>query len=789
MHNTQNALSAQRPNAPALLRETAQFQVMLLTGSPETPMAFRAIHDTDRGADAVPFDGPLAQCWPTIEHWSSRGYGIFVVVSELDGQGRKLENVAAIRAQYVDLDSGSVEANAQRAAQSTPAPWFAVASSPGRQHVYWPLSETYRDNDRFQTLQRKLAQEYGGDPQVIDATRVMRLGGTLNWKRGTPHLVTIHALSGMRSPVTIEALEAAYAHVQVIEAGGGTRHDLGDPDLAAPSLDWLAHAMRLIDPNQLDRAEWISITCAVKQAGWTLADPDTLFNMWSEWCGRYTANDIAENFKQWHSIRNTQLGWKSLVARVPALRASMAFGKDGPVLPGAAQAVLQPLDLSNEVLTHTEQAEYFRGFVYVLADRKIHAPNGVVYGREAFNDKFGGKIYVLNSQGKTTDEAWRAATRGTQWQVEKVEQCRFMPDKAPGGIIVLPNGTRALNTYRPLPIDLVDGDATRFVRHVELIVGPGKDAELLFDWMAHAIKFPGVKIRWAPVVQSVEGIGKNVLWNVMKHGIGEPYCHKPNSQQLAKQQFNGWMRNKLFILADEIKVDEKRNLVEVLKPLIADKDIEVESKGVDQAMADNCTNWFLFTNYKDAIPINANGRRYATLFSPLQTVDDLIAHGMGDDYFRDLFDWLDGDGCAIAVNWLMHRPVERGSLPSRAPRTASWDEAVMMGRSEEALAIMEAIETGEDGFRNGWLSTAAVNRVLRRAMLRTKRGGGMSTLVKEVGFKVPYGKQSAWHTKDDPDITATDPRTSLWRVTNDRDAKWYGADQGYVQTPDDIGRS
>ena len=90
------------------------------------------------------------------------------------------------------------------------------------------------------------------------------------------------------------------------------------------------------------------------------------------------------------------------------------------------------------------------------------------------------------------------------------------------------------------------------------------------------------------------------------------------------------MRGKVFILADEIKVNEKRHLVEVLKPLISEELIEVQSKGVDQEMEDNPACWAFFSNFKDAIPVSRNGRRYAVFFSPLQTEADLLARGMDE---------------------------------------------------------------------------------------------------------------------------------------------------------------
>ena len=291
---------------------------------------WRAIHDTNKEVPALPRRGTLLQVWQELCHWNTQGYGIFCTIAAMDGAGRHLSNVQYIRAHYIDLDNISAEVNYQRAVGSNPAPAFAVQSSAGKYHVYWPVAP-YNDNDRFSTVQRKLRQVFDGDKAVVDAARVLRVPGTYNCKYGQPQLVTVWALPGYGQPTRVEALESALAGVQVIDGGAGERHDLGDPELAAPSLAWLERALTLTDPNNMDRGEWISFTAAIKQAGWTLTDPDTLYSIWSKWCERYAHNDIGENQKQWNSIRNTELGWPSITRRVPTLILDTGYK---PVPPG-----------------------------------------------------------------------------------------------------------------------------------------------------------------------------------------------------------------------------------------------------------------------------------------------------------------------------------------------------------------------------------------------------------------------------------------------------------------------
>lgn len=704
--------------------EAAQAYVMALAGDTEAVFEWRAIHDQNKEVPAIPMRGTLAQVWNALCAWNNEGYGIFATPAAMDGVGRELANVAHIRAHYVDLDEADALQQYERACATVPAPTFAVQSSPNKFHVYWVVNP-YVGNDYFTLLQRKLRQVFNGDKVVVDATRVMRVPGFYH-RKGEPQLTTCWALPGYGSPIAVETLEATFGTVNVIDGGIGVRHELGDPELAAPSLEWLSRALDLVDPNTLDRGEWIAITSAIKQAGWSLVDPETLFGIWSNWCARYEHNDIGENLKQWNSIRNTELGWQSLVRRVPSLQAVLAFGgadksaqvpqkaqqgQDGYV-PAMPDLSPPPLDCSGEYLTHLEQQEWFKGCVFVVSLGMIMDKSARFLNATQFNAKYGGKKFIVDGNGKTVNEAWQAATRSTLWTIPKVDHIRFLPSKPYGEMIMDDMGRVGINTYRPAHVERVPGDVSPFLAHVAAILPDPNDQKIILDYLAHNIKYPGHKIPWAFVIQSVEGAGKGVFKAILEHCIGRSYVYFPNAKELTNSgsQFNAWMRNKLFILADEIKVDDRRDLIEVLKPMISEKRIEVQGKGVDQGLEDNYANWGFFTNYKDAVPISKNGRRYAIFFSPIQTVEDLQARQMGDAYFNALYSWLENNGAAAVADWFMNYPIERGAIPMRAPETTSYAEAIIVSRTPLERCIHEALEDQIDGFRGGWISHLAVLR-------------------------------------------------------------------------------
>lgn len=759
--------------------DLAAAYIAALTGSAETVMEWRALSDVEPGAPGQVARGSLAQCWQWLCAWNAAQHGIFVIVAETDGQGRTLEHVTRLRASYVDHDGADAAQQAERAAQATPAPSFAVQTSPGKTHTYW-LTEPHGDKQRFTTIQRRLAALFHGDAKVIDPTRVLRVPGFWHQK-AAPHLVTCYALAGMGQPTTIDVLDAATAHVAVPDGGSGERKPLGE-GAQAPSLDWLKHALTLADPNEMDRLEWVAFTSAWKQAGWTLADDDTLRALWMDWCTRYAKNEPRDNEKQWRSIRDSELDWRSVCKRVPSLQASLSFGVTQTQQPTAAppMPIPQPpaLDCSGEYLTHIEQGEWFKGCTFVVTMGQILGPDATFYNQTAFNATFGGKQFIITGDGKKTDEAWKAATRSTLWRIPRVHHIRFLPQQAPGAIVSDALGRSGVNMYVPPIIERKQGDPAPFLNHIAAIIPDEGDRRIMFDWMAHIVKYPGFKIPWAPVIQSAEGIGKGVIKDVMTYAVGLPYVHYPNAQELADSggKFNGWMRNKVFILADEIKVDEKRHMVEVLKPLVSEKLIEVQSKGVDQKMEDNPACWAFFSNYKDAVPVNKNGRRYAMFFSPLQSEAMLLACGMGDAYMKALFEWLHGDGCAIVAEWLHNYPIERGAIPMRAPKTTSWDEAVAISLSPIERVIQEAVADGVVGFRGGWISGLAVVKRCRDtgAVKGNILPSTVGAILEAMGY-VEVGRADRPYMQESADTRAT-----LYAREAGVDVAGYGPAQGYV---------
>lgn len=729
---------------------TEQFLTALDPGA--SVFDFRAFHDRERGREGIAIRGTFAEVEPRLRELNAALYGIHYMINATNGQGRKIEHVTTIRAQLTDLDKGDIAANYGRIITANPLPHAIVNTSPGKMQVLH-FTIPHADKQLFTDTQRRLSVQYGGDEQFIDVAHTARLPGFYHHKQD-PFLVTLYSGPAWGTPrIDPWAIAASLMHIPV-SGGNSERKPLGTEALAAPDIDWLIKALWRIDPNSLSFHDWIAITAAFKQAGWRFGEA-AIRSIWDQWCAYHRSNDHWENNKQWGHIDATQSGWRALLRHAGMEGEYMASN----VVQGAqSQAGAMPLRLASETvqsdiperaalgtyLTPAEQSVYFQGCYWIESLGRILTPSNTLMDANRFNGTYGGRTFQLSNlaDAKTTDEPWKAATRGLSYNIPRVHHTRFLPTLAHGAVVVDELGRRGVNTYRPIVTRPIAGDVSPWTDHLTRLFPNNRDREIVSSFMAFCVQYPGIKAGWAPLIQSVEGAGKTAFKLIMQAALGDTYIHGPNAAELVEGggKFNGWLRNKLMIIVDEIRVNasDTRDLVEVLKPLITDSRVEVQSKGVDQDMQDNPTNWLMFTNYKDALPINDNSRRFCIMYSAIQSAEHLERSGMTGVYFNQLFTWLRNGGASAVAAWLgaYAIPGEFSPLVSatRAPQSSSHAEALLQSRGTIEQLIADAVEGNVQGFRGGWISSGPLAALIKENIGRNPGPRAVAKALENLGY-------------------------------------------------------
>jgi hypothetical protein len=185
----------------------------------------------------------------------------------------------------------------------------------------------------------------------------------------------------------------------------------------------------------------------------------------------------------------------------------------------------------------------------------------------------------------------------------------------------------------------------------------------------------------------------------------------------------------VFIGVEDIYVPEqKRELMEILKPMITGDWGELRRMNTDQVMQDICCNFMFNSNHRDAVQKTADGRRLAIFFTPQQAIGDIKRDGMDGPYFPNLYSWLNAGGYAIVSGLLHNYAIADEFNPAgacqRAPDTSSTGAAIAhsLGRVEQE--IMESVEQGRPGFAGGWISSVM-----------------LSLLLKDINARIPHNKR------------------------------------------------
>lgn len=420
-----------------------------------------------------------------------------------------------------------------------------------------------------------------------------------------------------------------------------------------------------------------------------------------------TMTGPALNAKFW--IENQDKSIEELIAlTTPIESATNPLGNvDGPELTAGYQ-----------FLGVTQQLEHFKGCVYIQKIHRVITPNGALLRSEQFNATYGGYSFQMepDSGGKTTKKAWEAFTESQAIRYPKAESMCFRPE-LPHGELLEVEGELQVNTYLHIQTPRKVGDASPFLNHLKKVLPNERDRLILVSYMAACIQHKGVKFQWAPLIQGIEGNGKTLFSRCVAAAVGKRYTHSPKADDI-DNKFNGWMLNKLFIGIEDIYVaDHRREVIEALKPMITNDELEIQLKGIDQVTMPVCANFILNMNDKAGFKKTRNDRRFAMFYTAQQQDGDLDRDGMGGHYFPNLYRWLKReDGYAIVSEYLEKFAIPDELNPAtdchRAPITSSTEEAIEVSVGGIEQEILEAVEENRVGFMGGWISSVALEKLL-----------------------------------------------------------------------------
>ncbi len=145
------------------------------------------------------------------------------------------------------------------------------------------------------------------------------------------------------------------------------------------------------------------------------------------------------------------------------------------------------------------------------------------------------------------------------------------------------------------------------------IVGNSQEVyDSLINHLAHMVQ-TGDKLRVAFLFQTCPGTGKGIWFNyTLAQIFGRLYCTQIQHGSFIKE-FNSFLEHNYCLLVDEVEAnftDKGDKLARVLKQVIGDRHIAVESKGVDIKNGKINANLFFATNKRNGLTLEPTDRRF-----------------------------------------------------------------------------------------------------------------------------------------------------------------------------------
>ena len=296
------------------------------------------------------------------------------------------------------------------------------------------------------------------------------------------------------------------------------------------------------------------------------------------------------------------------------------------------------------------------------------------------------------------------------------------------------------NSAPDIPVEYSKGDLKAIEaieKHIAMILVEPNAVEIMISWMAHNVQYPGVKIRWAPLIKGIEGDGKSVLGNLMMAAMGMVNVGIVSPSVLGTG-FTKWASGRCVNVLEEIRMvgHNRHDVLNTIKPYITNDQVTIHPKGCDEYVAPNTVNYLAFTNHPDALPLEDTDRRWWIQFTPFFDQEELIKVA-DTTYFSRLFDAIRDHAPAIR-KWLLEWKMSPlFNAKGQAPSSSAKNQMISLNVPGEFRAIKELIERGGHGFNSEILSSRHFTLALSFVEdIEVPKSSALPKMLMKLGFSV-----------------------------------------------------
>lgn len=304
------------------------------------------------------------------------------------------------------------------------------------------------------------------------------------------------------------------------------------------------------------------------------------------------------------------------------------------------------------------------------------------------------------------------------------------------GEIIPAVGFNAYNIYRKPEIQEGRYNAEQpylfvmpFINHLnKLFNNNEQDVNQFIQWCAHIIQRPYEKVRWAPVMYSIDqGVGKDTAINFVQGIIGKRNASTIKPSQVASD-FNEFAQSILIRVSEVADVSEKmskRKFQEEIKTLISGDEefITINRKYGLKYNARNLAHVVITTNNPNDILITNEDRRYDVFRCASKAEMGLTDIREYTDYFNHLYKWYNNEGKADLYSYLLN--VDLSEFNPNAPRLTVAKIELQSITNEalnwvyDVLDIIASVQGGEDNIPGSRMFRIDTFLTVSKYLLRT----------------------------------------------------------------------
>ena len=204
----------------------------------------------------------------------------------------------------------------------------------------------------------------------------------------------------------------------------------------------------------------------------------------------------------------------------------------------------------------------------------------------------------------------------TLWQADKRRVDAMTATFHPGSptITTDPNGLRAVNTWRPIKRWPATVSVSPFLEQLEYLFPDLTELNAFIDWLAHIEQRPGElpHYGWLHIAENT-GTGRNWVASLLARVFRGYVAPNVDLPALLDSPYNGELGGRVLAIVDEVQEGASegnyRN-AERLKSMVNAEMRTVNNKYGLKYVEFNALRWLVFSNHKNALPLNDEDRRF-----------------------------------------------------------------------------------------------------------------------------------------------------------------------------------